>query len=94
MLKMKNKKDFTLEELEVLEKEFIENDNDFVSMASNELEEFKNEIRASAKQKQISLKITSSDLESVKARASEQGLKYQSVIKALIHQYATGKITI
>ncbi|AEI35822.1 CopG family antitoxin [Francisella salina] len=91
---MKNKKDFTLEELEVLEKEFIENDNDFVSMASNELEEFKNEIRASAKQKQISLKITSSDLESVKARASEQGLKYQSVIKALIHQYATGKITI
>lgn len=88
------RKDFTLEEIEKLEKEFETNRDDFEPISSSELLDLKKEIAESAKQRQISLKITNSDLESVKARASEKGLKYQSVIKALIHQYATGKITI
>ncbi|MED7789279.1 hypothetical protein [Francisella sp. 19X1-34] len=88
------KNDLTLKEIEKLEKEFELNKDDFKSISADDLLNFKNEIRESAKQRQISLKITNSDLESVKARASEKGLKYQSVIKALIHQYATGKITI
>ena len=88
------KKDLTLREVEALEKEFELNKDSFKSISDDELLSIKNEIKESAKQRQISLKITNSDLESVKARASEKGLKYQSVIKALIHQYATGKITI
>ncbi|MGQ4002837.1 hypothetical protein QIW49_06285 [Francisellaceae bacterium CB300] len=88
------KKDLTLREVEALEKEFELNKDRFESISEDELLSIKNEIKESAKQRQISLKITNSDLESVKARASEKGLKYQSVIKALIHQYATGKITI
>ena len=88
------KKDLTLREVEALEKEFELNNDSFESISDDELLSIKNEIKESAKQRQISLKITNSDLESVKARASEKGLKYQSVIKALIHQYATGKITI
>lgn len=88
------KKDLTLREVEALEKEFELNKDSFESISDDELLSIKNEIKESAKQRQISLKITNSDLESVKARASEKGLKYQSVIKALIHQYATGKITI
>ena len=82
-----NKQDFTLSEVEKLEQNFF-------SVSNDDFESFKKEISKSAKQKQISLKTVNSDLEKVKARASEQGLKYQSVIKALIHQYATGKIRI
>nr|WP_023893589.1 CopG family antitoxin [Francisella tularensis]AHB60807.1 hypothetical protein N894_0039 [Francisella tularensis subsp. novicida PA10-7858] len=88
------RKEFTLDEIEKLEKEFEANRDSFEPISTSELMEFKKEIAESAKQRQISLKIANSDLESVKARASEKGLKYQSVIKALIHQYATGKITI
>lgn len=88
------KKDITFTEIEKLEKEFDINKVHFESISQDDFLSFKNEIKESAKQRQISLKITNSDLESVKARASEKGLKYQSVIKALIHQYATGKITI
>ena len=88
------RKDISLEEVEKLEREFDNNRGDFQSISSDDFLIFKEEIRESAKQRQISLKITNSDLESVKARASEKGLKYQSVIKSLIHQYATGKITI
>ncbi|MBK2341702.1 hypothetical protein IBE33_09285 [Francisella philomiragia] len=88
------RKEFTLDEIEKLEKEFEANRDSFEPISTSEFMEFKKEIAESAKQRQISLKIASSDLESVKARASEKGLKYQSVIKALIHQYATGKITI
>ena len=88
------KKDITLTEIEKLEKEFEINKDHFESISQDDFLSLKNEIKESAKQRQISLKITNSDLESVKARASEKGLKYQSVIKALIHQYATGKITI
>ena len=88
------KKDLTLREVETLANEFELNKDSFESISDDELLSIKNEIKESAKQRQISLKITNSDLESVKARASEKGLKYQSVIKALIHQYATGRITI
>jgi predicted DNA binding CopG/RHH family protein len=87
-------KDISLKEIEHIEKEFKHNREDFHSIPADEFLNFKNAIKKSAKQRQISLKITNSDLDSVKARASEKGLKYQSVIKALIHQYATGKITI
>lgn len=88
------RKDITLNEVEKLEKEFELNRDNFESISRDEFLSFKKEIEESAKQKQISLKIANSDLEGVKARASEKGFKYQSVIKALIHQYATGKIKI
>lgn len=44
--------------------------------------------------KQISLRVKEYDLIKFEARASSQGLKYQSVIKSLIHQYANGQIKI
>ena len=91
---MKIKQHFTLQEIEKLEQEFIQSEDDFISLSVKEEQEFKQAISEAKKQRQISFKISQTELESIKARASEQGLKYQSVIKALIHQYATGKITI
>lgn len=42
----------------------------------------------------ISLRVLPSDLEEVKLRAARTGIPYQSIINALIHQYATGQIDL
>ena len=45
-----------------------------------------------SKKKAISIRLLESDLEHIKAMSLSQGLPYQTLISALIHQYATGKI--
>jgi len=45
-----------------------------------------------SKKKAISIRLLESDLERIKAKSLSQGLPYQTLISALIHQYATGKI--
>ena len=86
-------KSFTLLENEKIEKNFYLDRENYTSIPMEELQKIKDNV-AIKKSQQISLKINNSDFENIRARASEQGFKYQSVIKALIHQYATGKITI
>ena len=44
-----------------------------------------------AKSESISIRLTSPDLESIKAKAIEEGLPYQTLISSIIHQYANGK---
>jgi predicted DNA binding CopG/RHH family protein len=44
--------------------------------------------------KAISIRLLESDLERIKAKSLSQGLPYQTLISALIHQYATGKINL
>ena len=44
------------------------------------------------KKKQISLRIYQRDIPLIKSKALELGLPYQTLITALIHQYAHGKI--
>lgn len=46
------------------------------------------------KLKNINIRVTFRDLQKVKARAIEQGLPYQSIVSALIHQYANRKIKL
>ncbi|GGG04640.1 MULTISPECIES: hypothetical protein [Cysteiniphilum] len=66
----------------------------FKNIADDELVAFKYEVEQGSKTRQISLAIKESELEKAKARAKAQGLKYQSVFKALIHQYANGRINL
>lgn len=44
------------------------------------------------KTERVSLRVLPSDLEEIKLRAARTGIPYQSLIGALIHQYATGQI--
>jgi predicted DNA binding CopG/RHH family protein len=45
-----------------------------------------------SKKKAISIRLLESDLERIKAKSFSQGLPYQTLISALVHQYANGKI--
>lgn len=44
--------------------------------------------------KAISIRLLESDLERIKAKSISQGLPYQTLISALVHQYAIGKIKL
>lgn len=46
------------------------------------------------KKKAISIRLLESDLERIKAKSLSQGLPYQTLISALVHQYAVGKIKL
>jgi len=67
---------------------------DWQELNSTELNSMVSLIKSSVSSKQISLRVSASDIAKCEARAKSRGFKYQSVIKALIHQYAMGKINI
>jgi predicted DNA binding CopG/RHH family protein len=46
------------------------------------------------KKKAISIRLLERDLERIKAKSLSQGLPYQTLISALVHQYAIGKIKL
>lgn len=46
------------------------------------------------KLKNINIRVSLRDLQKLKARAVEQGLPYQSILSALLHQYAEKKIKL
>ncbi|MCK4764683.1 MAG: antitoxin [Candidatus Aminicenantes bacterium] len=46
------------------------------------------------KTKRISIRLTEQDLERLRMRASEVGIPYQTIIGSLVHQYASGKLTV
>ena len=84
------------DKMKKLEKQMLQDieDEKFKTVSSDEFAAFKYEAEKSNKTRQISLAIKESELEKAKARAKSQGFKYQSVFKALIHQYANGKINL
>lgn len=46
------------------------------------------------KSKPISIRLSEKDLERIKLKALEAGMPYQTLISALVHQYAENKIKI
>ncbi len=48
---------------------------------------------AIAKDKRITLRISSADLEGIQARAIEEGIPYQTLISSVIHKYVTGRLS-
>lgn len=42
--------------------------------------------------KHISIKVRQSDLDSLKKEAEKRGLRYQSLINSILHQYVTGRL--
>jgi len=41
----------------------------------------------------MNIRISSSELEKIKAVARQEGLKYQTFIKSILHKYITGQLT-
>ncbi len=48
--------------------------------------------RAIARRKMISIKVPEADLEQLKVQADRQGLRYQSLINSILHQYVMGHL--
>ena len=44
------------------------------------------------KDKRINIRLSSHDLEALKANAVEMGLPYQTLVSSVLHQYATGRL--
>jgi predicted DNA binding CopG/RHH family protein len=49
-------------------------------------------LQAGAKSKTISLRINEIILESIKHKASEEGLPYQTLISSVLYKFATGRL--
>ncbi len=86
--------EYTNEELEILEAienntiEKVDYNNDtIISNATQTLAYLK-------QKKQISINMKVSDLDFVKQRANDIGMSYQSIIQALVHNYAAGKLKL
>lgn len=89
----KNKKlELDAEEKEILET-FEEGNIKRVSLSNEErsmiLQAAKNTLK---KINRIHLRIPSADLQKIKKRAEDAGMPYQTLIGAVLHQYAEGKI--
>jgi predicted DNA binding CopG/RHH family protein len=44
-------------------------------------------------ERKMNIRISASELEKIKARAEQEGLKYQTFIKSILHKYLTGQLT-
>lgn len=86
--------DLTGEEKELLE-EFERGEWKEIENAKAEKKRYESYARNTLnKLKNINIRVTIRDLQKIKARAIEQGFPYQSIVSALIHQYANRKIKI
>ena len=45
------------------------------------------------KDQRMNIRITKNDLDSIKIKAMEEGLPYQTLVTSIIHKYVTGKLT-
>ena len=45
-----------------------------------------------SEQTKMNIRISRGDLERIKERAAREGLKYQSLVKSVLHKYVTGQL--
>ena len=44
------------------------------------------------KETKMNIRISASELDKIKAKAAQEGLKYQTFIKSVLHRYITGQL--
>ncbi|WP_300345702.1 hypothetical protein [Nesterenkonia sp.] len=83
--------------LDDYEKEVLEayESSDLESTATPEKLEWLREVaRATrAKDARVNIRLSSADLQDIKARALEEGMPYQTLMASVLHKYATGRLT-
>ena len=75
--------------LDRYEREIEESLEDYRSAS---LEDKKRILQAGAKTKTISLRINEIVLESIKRKATDEGLPYQTLISSVLYKFATGRL--
>ncbi|GFZ96183.1 hypothetical protein [Nesterenkonia alkaliphila] len=45
------------------------------------------------KDARVNIRLSSADLQDIKARALEEGMPYQTLMASVLHKYATGRLT-
>jgi predicted DNA binding CopG/RHH family protein len=72
------------------EEKQIENDIDLLKPVSKKKrKKIENIITEAKKNKSISLRISSHDLEQLKEKAKDEGVPYQTLINSILHKYVT-----
>lgn len=49
---------------------------------------------AARKDRRVSLRVNEGDIRAIQAKAASNGLPYQTLIAAVLHQFATGRVTV
>ncbi|PZN76964.1 MAG: hypothetical protein DM484_15560 [Candidatus Methylumidiphilus alinenensis] len=58
-----------------------------------ELERYANYAEASlTKDKRVNIRISSRDLEDIRAKATEEGIPYQTLMASVLHKFVTGRL--
>ena len=84
-----NKSDLNSEEKEILES--FERGEWQSVVDETRLSQLRNYAKASlAKDKRITLRLSSFDLDAIRVKAVEEGIPYQTLISSILHKYATG----
>jgi len=85
---------YTQEEIEILDDieagnySSVENMKESLSLAKKAAK------NTSAKVKNINIRVTQADITKLKSKSIEVGIPYQTIVTALIHNYATGKLKL
>ena len=76
-----------MESLNGIDLKSIKNDTENIQSLRKSAKDFvKNE------ETKMNIRISSSELEKIKQRAANEGLKYQTFIKSILHKYLTGQL--
>ncbi len=98
MKKIKSKRSI-YEPLDDYERQLMKDiENDVFVPVPNQKEEIERYVRYAKntlkKDKRVTLRVAKEDLEKIQTKALATGVPYQTIIGALIRQYANGKITV
>jgi predicted DNA binding CopG/RHH family protein len=77
--------------LDTFEQEIEDMADSLVPASPKTKEKFAAIVESARKNKSISLRLSSYDLEKLKEKAQESGLPYQTLITMVVHKYITGQ---
>ena len=64
-----------------------------VAPSKRELQKYKDAARATfVKDRRVNIRLSSTDLIGIQARAAEEGVPYQTLIASVLHKYVTGRL--
>ena len=78
--------------LDNFEKEIENNAEDFVSASKKTQQNVRRIISKANEKNRITLRLNNQTLESIKRKAQEEGLPYQTFISSILYKYATDKL--
>ncbi len=76
-----------MESLDNFDLSAIQNDQDNIKKIQKSAKEF-----VKKRETKMNIRISSNELEKIKQRAEQEGLKYQTLVKSVLHKYITGQL--